>query len=66
MLGSHCDDTLKLDGSGEEMDEEDEMVRIISLAEKNLIICKGKVNSKSSRKLFCSFARALLALQMDL
>ena len=33
MLGNHCDDTLKLDGSGEEMDEEDEMVRIISLTE---------------------------------
>ena len=31
MLEGHCDDTLKLDGSGDEMDEEDEMVRIISL-----------------------------------
>ena len=31
MIESHCDDTLKLDGSGEEMEEEDEMVRINSL-----------------------------------
>lgn len=26
-MESHCDDTLKIDGSGEEMEEEDEMVR---------------------------------------